>query len=154
VHQKCHINWPGIEFGPPGRDIGLSHATGQGRIINLNYYLQIQFVTRSKHKHTVSVIRTKQLMQYRGLRRPVASLTSSDFSNRISVFYIKLKVRAADYTNCTLKGSKIFSPHVCCIICTGFATKSLRNMLRVTLEDVQRSLWKQKFGSRQRLIMP
>ena len=71
-------------------------------------------------------------MQYRELRRLVASLTLSDFNNRISVFYIKLKGRAADHTNCILKESNIFSPHACCIICIGFATKSLRNMLRAT----------------------
>jgi len=43
------MKWPGIKFGPLGREVGLSHATAQGRKINPNYYLQIQFVPRSKH---------------------------------------------------------------------------------------------------------
>jgi hypothetical protein len=71
-------------------------------------------------------------MQYRELRRLVASLTFSDFNKRTSAFYSKLKGRAADYTNCILKESNIFYPHACCIIYTGSVTKSLRNILRVT----------------------
>ena len=71
-------------------------------------------------------------MQYKELRKLVASLTLSDFNNRTSEFYIKLKGTAADHTNCILKESNIFPPHTCFIVCTGFATKSLRNLFRVT----------------------
>jgi hypothetical protein len=64
----------------------------------------------------------------------------------LHVFYIKLKGRAADQTNYILKESNIFSPHACCNICTGFATKSLRNMLRATFGRRSAVIVEKKFG--------